>query len=70
MDLNPLVTINILSFNRRNKLRNTLIKVYKQDYKNIEVIVVDNASSDGDSEIGENSIMIFRFMKYGFHGKR
>ncbi len=26
---------------------NTLTKVYEQDYKNIEVIVVDNASNDG-----------------------
>jgi len=47
----PLVTVNILSFNRRDELRNTLTKVYEQDYKNIEVIVVDNASSDGSSEM-------------------
>ena len=47
----PLVTINILSFNRKDELRNTLTKVYEQDYKNIEVIVVDNASADGSSEM-------------------
>ena len=47
----PLVTVNILSFNRRNELRNTLTKVFEQDYKNIEVIVVDNASTDGSSKM-------------------
>jgi hypothetical protein len=47
----PLVTVNILSFNRKDELRNTLNQVYEQDYKNIEVIVVDNASSDGSAEM-------------------
>lgn len=47
----PLVTINILSFNRKNELLNTLQKVYEQNYKNIEVIVVDNASTDGTEEM-------------------
>lgn len=51
MNDQPLVTVNILSFNRRDELRNTLIKVFEQDYKNIEVIVVDNASSDGSAEM-------------------
>lgn len=51
---NPLVTVNILSFNRKDELRNTLTKVYEQDYKNIEVIVVDNASSDGSAEMVKN----------------
>jgi len=49
----PLVTVNILSFNRKDELRNTLTKVYEQDYKNIEVIVVDNASLDGSPEMVE-----------------
>jgi len=48
---NPLVTVNILSFNRKEELRFTLTKVFEQDYKNIEVIVVDNASSDGTQEM-------------------
>ncbi len=54
MNENPLVTVNILSFNRREELRNTLTKVFEQDYKNIEIIVVDNASSDGSSEMVKN----------------
>lgn len=49
--MNPLVTVNILSFNRKDELKNTLQKVYEQSYKNIEVIVVDNASSDGSPQM-------------------
>jgi GT2 family glycosyltransferase len=52
-NLDYLVTINILSFNRKEELRHTLMKVYEQNYKNIEVIVVDNASSDGSTEMVE-----------------
>ncbi len=53
MENNPLVTVNILSYNRKDELRNTLTKVYEQDYKYIEVIVVDNASNDGSREMVE-----------------
>jgi len=47
MNKKPLVSINILSFNRRDVLRYTLTKVFEQNYDNIEVIVVDNSSNDG-----------------------
>ncbi len=47
----PLVTVNSLSFNRNDDLRNTLRHVFEQNYTNIEVIVVDNASSDGSAEM-------------------
>lgn len=51
MNEQPLVSVNILSYNRKKELRNTLTKVYEQNYKNIEVIVVDNASTDGTLEM-------------------
>lgn len=54
MENNSLVTVNILSYNRKEELKNTLQKVYGQDYKNIEVIVVDNASCDGSAEMVRN----------------
>ncbi|HED38623.1 MAG TPA: glycosyltransferase family 2 protein [Ignavibacteria bacterium] len=47
----PLVSITILSYNRKESLRQTLNKVIHQDYKNIEIIVVDNFSSDGSPEM-------------------
>lgn len=49
----PLVTVNILSYNRKDYLKTTLQKVFDQDYKKIEVIVVDNASNDGSPEMVE-----------------
>lgn len=51
LDNMPLVSVNILSYKRRDELKNTLQKVYSQNYKSIEVIVVDNASNDGTSEM-------------------
>jgi GT2 family glycosyltransferase len=49
--MQPLVTVNILSYNRKDDLRRTLQKVFEQEYKNIEVIVVDNDSIDGSVEM-------------------
>jgi len=66
MGNSPLVTVNILSYNRKDELRNTITKVCEQDYKNIEVIVVDNASSDGSPEMVEKefpSVKLIRMNK-------
>ncbi|MHB8907117.1 MAG: glycosyltransferase family 2 protein [Melioribacteraceae bacterium] len=66
MGNNPLVTVNILSYNRKDELRNTLSKVYEQDYKNIEVIVVDNASTDGSPEMVEidfSNVILIKMQK-------
>jgi hypothetical protein len=43
----PLVSAVIVSYNRRDDLRETLSMLSRQNYKNIEIIVVDNASADG-----------------------
>lgn len=58
----PLVTVNILSFNRKDDLRITLEKVFEQDYKNIEVIVVDNASTDGTIEMIKTDFALVRLI--------
>ena len=63
MNEEPLVTINILSFNRKDELKNTLIKVFEQSYKNIEVIVVDNASSDSTLEMIEQEFPTVNLIK-------
>ncbi|MFZ4619185.1 MAG: glycosyltransferase family 2 protein [Bacteroidota bacterium] len=47
----PLVTVCILAFNRKNDVDNTLSKVFEQNYRSIEVILVDNASSDGTGDM-------------------
>ncbi len=63
MESNPLVTVNILSYNRKDELRNTLQKVFEQDYKNIEVIVVDNASTDSTVEMVEKEFSSVKLVK-------
>ncbi|KWT95095.1 glycosyltransferase family 2 protein [Candidatus Magnetominusculus xianensis] len=47
----PLVSAVIVSYNRRDDLRETLQMLCQQNYKNIEIIVVDNASADGTDEM-------------------
>ena len=47
----PLVTVNILTWNRKVDLKRLLISLKRQSYPNLEVIVVDNASTDGTSEM-------------------
>lgn len=42
-----LVIAIILNYNKKNDLLECLESLYKQDYKNIEIIIVDNGSEDG-----------------------
>jgi len=49
--LNPKVFIIILNWNRLNDILACLESVFKMDYENYEVIVVDNNSEDGSLEI-------------------
>jgi len=47
----PLVSVLICCFNRRDFLLLTLNSVFEQDYPDIEVIVVDDGSRDGTAEM-------------------
>jgi GT2 family glycosyltransferase len=47
----PLVTISILNFERKETLRLALKRAVSQDYENLEVLVVDNASTDGSGRL-------------------
>lgn len=49
----PLVSIIIINWNGLHFLKPCLETLYKQSYKNIEVIVVDNASHDGSVQFVE-----------------
>jgi len=46
----PMVAVIVLSWNRREEVLKTVGILMKDDYPNIEVIVVDNASTDGTRE--------------------
>ena len=47
----PLITVIIPTYNRKNVLPRAINSVLEQTYKNLEVIVVDDASDDGTEEI-------------------
>jgi len=47
MNENPLVTVYIPTYNRLELLKRAVKSVLDQDYSNIELIVVDDGSSDG-----------------------
>jgi hypothetical protein len=47
----PLVSVVITTWNRRDELKRTLVDLQTQDYHNTEIIVVDNGSQDGTLEM-------------------
>ena len=52
--MNPLVSINIATFNSEKTLTKTLDSVRNQTYKNIEVIVMDSYSKDKTLDIAKS----------------
>jgi len=46
-----LVSVVILNWNGKNFIKNCIDSVKGQDYKNLEIIIVDNASNDGSPEM-------------------
>ncbi len=53
-----LVSIVILTYNRIEILRETLLHISNSSYKEYEIIIVDNASNDGTKDyLKENQIM-------------
>jgi len=59
----PLVTVNILTWNRKADLERLLLSLARQYYSNLEVIIVDNASTDGTSEMVESKFPWVRLFK-------
>ncbi len=51
MGKEPLVSVVVVNWNRKEDLRECLESLRNQTYKNIEIIVVDNCSTDGSIEM-------------------
>ena len=47
----PKISVGIPTYNRRDKLKKAIDSILSQDYDNIEIIVSDNASTDGTEEL-------------------
>lgn len=54
-----MISICITTYNRSKLLKNTVTSIQNQTYKNIEVIIVDDCSSDNTQEIVKNEILPF-----------
>ncbi len=52
-DKNPLISIVIPAYNEEKYIENVLKSIKKQTYKNYEVIVVDNNSTDNTAQIAK-----------------
>lgn len=55
--MKALVSVCITTFNRRESLRKALVSVLEQDYINLEVIIVDDCSTDGTQYLVKNELL-------------
>ena len=51
---NPLVSVVFTSYNHKEYLKKALDSLINQSYKNIEIIIIDDKSTDGSQEVLKN----------------
>lgn len=61
---NDLVTIIITTYNRKNMLEKAIKSIQEQDYKNIEIIIIDDCSTDGSKEYVKSKFSNYKNIKY------
>lgn len=65
-----MVTVCVTTFNRKELLKLTLISILNQTYKTIEIIIVDDCSTDGTQEFVKNELLkLDKRIKYIRHKK-
>ncbi len=69
MSSNPLVSIIIPSYNRFKYIAEAIFSVENQNYKNIEIIVVDDGSNDGSLSLLESLKYEGRIQLYTHNNK-
>lgn len=57
-------SVIIPTFNRAILLEKAIVSVLKQEYKNFEIIVIDNFSSDHTEQLIKKYIYKYKFIKY------
>lgn len=56
MNISPLVSIVIPVYNRKDYIQQAIFSAVNQTYKNIEIVICDNQSTDGTWEILEKAV--------------
>lgn len=69
MEEKPLVSILLLSMNHELYIENSIESLKDQTYTNIEIIYLDNASSDGTFETAENALQKSGIPSKAFYNK-
>lgn len=64
MESTPLVTIGIPTFNRAASLVRAVESARAQDYPNLEILISDNASSDGTEALCRNLVSVDPRVRY------
>jgi GT2 family glycosyltransferase len=59
----PKVFVIVLNYNGKKYLKKCLNSVYKLNYPNLEVVVIDNASDDDSFEEARKRFSLFHFIK-------
>lgn len=65
--LGKLVSINITTYNRAHLLSRCLDSIIKQTYKNIEIVIVDDCSTDSTENLVKAYQEKYNFIKYFKH---
>jgi len=59
---NPLISVIVLTYNRKEELRKTLKTIEKQTIQDKEILVVDNGSNDGTSKMLHDEFPVVRII--------
>jgi hypothetical protein len=63
MNSSPKIFIIVLNYNGKDVVKNCLTSVFKIDYPDFEVVVVDNNSTDGSFELAKAGFSKANFIK-------